>query len=100
MWKLLADFAKKIAFLTQDTQKNKTDIAEIQKQIQALTEEMREMQHDIRRDRENSAHEHEKLLLRLEVALLRYERRTLTGRKRQPFAGGRHGSDDAGTVAR
>jgi hypothetical protein len=33
MWKLLGDFAKRIAFLTQDTQKNKTDIAELQKQV-------------------------------------------------------------------
>ena len=80
MWKLLGDFAKRIAFLTQDTQKNKVDIAELQEQVQALTEEMREMRFENRRDRENAAHEHEKLLLRLEVALLRCERRTLTGK--------------------
>jgi len=80
MWKLLGDFAKRIAFLTQDTQKNKTDIKELQEQVQALTEELREVKYDNRRDRENAAHEHEKLLLRLEVALLRAERRTLTGR--------------------
>ena len=80
MWKLLGDFAKRIAFLTQDTQKNKVDIAELQEQVQAIIEEIREIQIDIRRDRENAAHEHEKLLLRLEVALLRSERRTLTGK--------------------
>ena len=80
MWKLLGDFAKRIAFLTQDMQKNKTDIKELQEQVQALVEEMREMRFENRRDRENAAHEHEKLLLRLEVALLRAERRTLTGR--------------------
>lgn len=80
MWKLLGDFAKRIAFLTQDTQKNKTDIAELQKQVQELTDKMRQIAYENRRDRENAAHEHEKLLLRLEVALLRSERRTLTGR--------------------
>jgi len=80
VWKLLGDFAKRIAFLTQDTQKNKTDIAELQKQVQELTDKMRQMAHENRRDRENAAHEHEKLLLRLEVTLLRAERRTLTGR--------------------
>ncbi len=80
MWKLLGDFAKRIAFLTQDTQKNKADIKELQEQVQALTEELREVRYENRRDRENAAHEHEKLLLRLEVALLRAERRTLTGR--------------------
>ena len=48
--------------------------------MQVVTEEIRQIKSDIRRDRENAAHEHEKLLLRLEVALLRAERRTLTGR--------------------
>jgi len=80
MWKLLGDFAKRIAFLTQDTQKNKTDIKELQEQVQALTEEIREMKFDSRRDRENTAHQYENLVLHLEVALLRSERRTLTGR--------------------
>ncbi len=80
MWKLLGDFAKRIAFLTQDTQKNKADIKELQEQVQALTEELREVRYENRRDRENAAHEHEKLLLRLEVTLLRAERRTLTER--------------------
>ena len=38
------------------------------------------MAYDNRRDRENEMHEREKLLLRLEVVLLRSERRTLTGK--------------------
>ncbi len=85
MWNLIADFAKRIVFLTQDTQKNKADITELQESVQGLMEEIREMRSDIRRDRENAAHEHEKLLLRLEVALLRSERRTLTGRSASEF---------------
>lgn len=85
MWKLIADFAKRIAFLTQDTLKNKTDIADLQKQVRSLTEEIHEMRHDAQRDCENAAHENEKLLLRLEVALLRSERRTLTGRNNAGF---------------
>ena len=85
MWKLLGDFAKRIAFLTQDTQKNKTDIADLQKQVQELTEKMRQMAYENRLDRENAAHAHENLLLRLENALLRSERRTLTGRNDPPL---------------
>ncbi len=80
MWKQLLDLAKKIAFLAQDTQKNKADIKDLQNQMEDLTETVRQMAHDIRRARENEAHEREKLLLRLEVALLRSERRTLAGR--------------------
>lgn len=80
MWKLVGDLAKRIAFLVQDTQKNKADIKELQERMQDLIEELREMRFENQRDRENAAHEHEKLLLRLEVILLRAERRTLTGK--------------------
>ncbi|MGI4790941.1 MAG: hypothetical protein ACRYFS_19090 [Janthinobacterium lividum] len=80
MWKHLLDLAKKIASLAQDTQKNKADIKDLQNQMEELTDTVRQMAYDNRRDRENAVHEHEKLLLRLEVALLRSERRNLTGR--------------------
>ncbi len=85
MWKLVGDLAKRIAFLVQDTQKNKADIKELQERMQDLIEELREMRFENRRDRENAAHEHEKLLLRLEVTLLRAERRTLTGKNDPPL---------------
>ena len=47
-------------------------------------EKMRQANFDSQRDRENTAHEQEKLLLRLEVALLRSEQRSLTG-KESPY---------------
>jgi|GEM_PF-1324755 len=47
-------------------------------QTQSRLKTAQEMQDQ--RDRENAAHEHEKLLLRLEVTSLRAERRTLIGR--------------------
>lgn len=78
MWKQLLDLAKKVFFLAQDTQKNKADISELQHQMEELTEAVRQMAYDIRRDRENETHEREKLLLRLEIALMRSERRNLT----------------------
>lgn len=79
MWKQLLDLFKRVASLTQDTQKNKADIKDLQGDLEALTETVRQMRDDMRRDRENQAHEWEKLLLRLEIALLRAERRPLTG---------------------
>ncbi len=39
MWKQLLDLAKKIVFLTQDTQKNKADIKNLQHQMEELTED-------------------------------------------------------------
>lgn len=85
MWKQIFDLIKKVATLTQDTQKNKTDIKTLQDNLTELAETVRQMQHEMQRDRENEAHEREKLLLRLEVALLRAERRTLTGKPDQPL---------------
>ena len=85
MWKQLWEIAKKIGFLAQDTQKNKSDIKTLQDQMEELTETVRQMAYDIRRDRENEAQEREKLLLRLEIALLRSERRNLTGRSEPGF---------------
>ena len=41
MWKQLFDLAKKIAFLAQDTQKNKADIKDLQNQMEELTEAVR-----------------------------------------------------------
>ena len=71
MLKQIGDFIKQIAFLTQDTQKNKDDIKQLQRAVQELTEEIRQIKIDNRRDRENAAYERENLLLRLEVTLLR-----------------------------
>ncbi len=48
--------------------------------MEELVDTVRQIAFDMRRDRENEAHEREKLLLRLEVALLRSERRTLMGK--------------------
>lgn len=81
MLKQIGDFIRQIAFLTIDMQKSKADITQLQEQMQEVLEEIRQIEVDSQRDRENAAHEHEKLLLRLEVALLRSERRTLTGRE-------------------
>lgn len=81
MWKQFFELIKKVATLTQATDKNKADIKVLQDQMAALTDTVRDMAHEMQRDRENQAHEHEKLLLRLEVALLRAERRAVTGKE-------------------
>ncbi|MBV9852868.1 MAG: hypothetical protein JO250_24680 [Armatimonadetes bacterium] len=72
------DLARKIAFLAQDTQKNKADIKDLQYQMEELTETVRQMAYEMQRDRENQAHERGNLLPRLEVVLLRSEQRRLT----------------------
>lgn len=78
MWKQVIDLGKKIYSVTQDTQKNAADIKAIQTQLETLTETVRRMAYEQQRDRENAAHERENLFLRLEVALLRSNRQTLS----------------------
>lgn len=79
MWKQIVDLGKKVYSVTQDTQKNIEDIKAIQTQLEALSEKVRQMAYEQQRDRENAAHERENLFLRLEVALLRSDRRPLDG---------------------
>lgn len=71
MWKMLIDLLNRIAHVAQDTQKNKTDIAKLQEDVQWLMEKLRQANFESQRDRENAAYERENLLLRLEVTLLR-----------------------------
>jgi len=69
--KQIGDFIKQIASLTLDTQRNKAEIKQLQEQMQEVLDELRQIQFDNRRDRENAVYERENLLLRLEVTLLR-----------------------------
>lgn len=71
MWKLLIDFTKRIASVTQDTQKNTAEIAKLQEKVEWLMEKLQQTNFENQRDRENAAYERENLLLRLEVTLLR-----------------------------
>jgi predicted nucleic acid-binding Zn-ribbon protein len=82
MWKELWEFGKQLLSLTRETQQSKADIASLQRELKEVRQELRmlaEAVHFLRfeqqRDRENAAHEREKLLLRLENAFLRLERR-------------------------
>lgn len=75
MWKDLFKLAQQLIHLAQDTDRNKTRIQELQEQVEGLTEQMRWVVFELQRQAEHDAHEREKLALRLENALLRFERR-------------------------
>ena len=73
MWRDLFNFAGRLWGLLEDTQQNKTEIKEMRKELHALAFE-------VRRFAEFDAHEREKLALRLENELLRFDRRLPGGR--------------------
>lgn len=75
MLKQLYELAKQLLSLARDTQENKAQIRELQDQVEELTAAVQWIAYELRRVDENNAHEREKLGLRLENALLRFERR-------------------------
>jgi hypothetical protein len=82
MWKDLFKLAKQLINLAQDTDRNKTRIQEVQEQVEDLTAQMRWVVFELRRQAEHDAHEREKLALRLENELLRFERRLPGGKSK------------------
>jgi hypothetical protein len=86
MWKQLLEFGKQLFSLTRETQQNKTDLAALRQELKEMREELKrlaevvqQLKFDQQRDRENEAHEREKLLLRLEVWRLQFERQLPPG---------------------
>jgi chromosome segregation ATPase len=75
MFKQLYALARQLLTLMQDVQKLKAEQKEFRQELRALIDIVRQLKYEQQRDRENAAHEQEKLLLRLENALLRFERR-------------------------
>ena len=74
MWKQFFSVMKQLITLTEDTKRNTNDIHELQAQMRDLTIAFEQLRYEIRRVSEKDDHEREKIMLRLENELLRYER--------------------------
>ena len=75
MWQQFFDGLKKLILLKEQTDRNIADIAELQKDVKELTLVVRDLIYEVRGNKSNEAHEREKMALRLENELLRFERR-------------------------
>jgi predicted nucleic acid-binding Zn-ribbon protein len=75
MWKQIYEALKQLLLLTQQTEQNRVEIKELREELDDLTSAVERLAYEMRRDRENEAHEREKLVLRLENELLKFERR-------------------------
>lgn len=93
MWKQLYEWAKWLFLLAQETRRNRADIKELQDELEELTAIVQELVYEARRNKENETHEREKLVLRLENELLRFERR-LTSAKGKTKSGAKSKSKD------
>jgi DNA repair ATPase RecN len=75
MFKSLADLIKQLLSLTRDTQENKQQIKDLQVLVRELSKRLELLAFEVQRLKENEVHEREKMMLRLENSLLRFERR-------------------------
>lgn len=94
MWKQIFDYAKEIVFLTRETQENKSDIKEQKSEIKEIRAEVKQLRTDFNNlvllvqqfsfDIQNVSNreeaEREKLVLRLENEMLKFERRLPQGK--------------------
>ena len=61
--------------VAEETQRNSTAIRELRQEVDEIGRVLDRVLYELQRQKENEAHEREKLTLRLENELLRFERR-------------------------
>jgi hypothetical protein len=83
MWQKLYQFAQQLFSLKAQSEQNTADIKALRHELKELSHIVRHLYTELQRDRENAGHEREKLLLKLENTLLRFERRFITGTQDQ-----------------
>jgi len=74
MFKQLMELVQQLVFLLRGVQQNKEDIAMLRHELEETNEAVRQVAFELRSIREEERHEREKLLLRIENALLKFER--------------------------
>lgn len=71
MWKQVFDLMKRVVMLTQDVERQRNDMKDVRRELKELAAIVERLMFELQRQKENEAHEREKLELRLENALLR-----------------------------
>lgn len=74
MWKKLLELFRVQVFLARDVQENKEKIARLRQEFDDLSGLVVRLQFEVQSLREEERHEREKLLLKIENALLRFEK--------------------------
>ena len=83
MLKKLLELLRSLLFLARDVQENRNDIATLKQQVKDLSDELVQLQSDLQRGLENERHEREKFILKVENALLRFERSLTDGKSKK-----------------
>ena len=81
MWEKIWDLLSKVATLTKDTDRNSQEIKEMRADIRDIYSKLERLVYEIQKTREEDRHEREKLALRLENEVLKFERRLPSGKE-------------------
>lgn len=66
MFRQIYDLARSVLFLTEDLQRTKTEVKELREELRDLGEIVRELKFEVRQNRGDAEHAHERLILQLE----------------------------------
>lgn len=80
MWEKIWDLISKVVTLTKDTDRNSQEIKEMRADIRDIYSKLERLAYEIQKTREEDRHEREKLALKLENELLKFERRLPSGK--------------------
>jgi len=80
VWKEFFSLFRQLLTVAQDTDRNKTEIEKLREELHELTTVVQSIVHELRRVAEHDSHEREKLLLRLQNELIKFERRLPGGK--------------------
>ena len=83
MLQKLLELFRSHLFLSRDVQENRDDLARLKLQVKEMSDELVQLKSDMQRGFENERHEREKFMLRVENALLRFERSLTEGKSKK-----------------
>ena len=83
MWKQLLSLAGRFWRIAEDVEHNKTDLAELRQELRDMGRVVDWLVLELRHAKETETHEREKLTLRLQNELLRFERRLSLPRSKE-----------------
>ena len=79
MWKQLSEWLTQMVMLAKETQGNSDDIKQIRREMDEMARAIERLAYEIKRTQDEDRHEREKLALRLENEMLKFERRLPSG---------------------
>ena len=81
MFKQFIEYVRELLFLARDVREQREEIEKLRTGLEELTVTVRQQAFEIQRISEREQHEREKFMLKVENALLRFERQLATGKE-------------------